>query len=94
MKKPVKVNPFDPIEPGLTMETYDDGAIKRKSLGVPVRLMMATQLATGLISKMEKPSDAVHVAPAAFELADALIAYHNKAVEKINEEKDKKTTAD
>ena len=43
MKKPVKVNPFGPIEPGLTMETYNDGTAKRKSLG----LMLASQILSG-----------------------------------------------
>lgn len=85
MKKPVKVNPFDPIEPGITMETYDDGTVKRKSLGVPVRLMLASQLLSGFVSSSLKDTqvDPREVIRAALNAADLLINAHNEDVEKL-----------
>jgi len=81
MNKPVKVNPFDPIEPGLPMEHYDDGTVKRKSLGVPVRLMMATTILSGIASKSNNlgPVDA----KIALAMADELIKQHNKEIERL-----------
>jgi len=81
MKKPVKVNPFDPIEPGLPMEHYDDGTVKRKSLGVPVRLMMATTILSGIASKSNNlgPVDA----KIALAMADELIKQHNEEIERL-----------
>jgi hypothetical protein len=87
VKKLVKVNPFDPIEPGLTMESYDDGMVKRKSLGVPVRLMMATQLLAGMAANPEVKNIATWIRTA-LDCADALIEEHNIDVENQNVKKE------
>ena len=83
MKKPVKVNKFDPIEPGLVMEHYQDGTAKRKSLGVPVRLMLANQILAGLATNSMRPSELVKLA---LNTADALIDQHNKDIDELESE--------
>jgi len=83
MKKPVKVNPFDPIEPGLPMEHYDDGTVKRKSLGVPVRLMMATEIVSGMLANSEVTDKFSNIAKLALAMADELIKQHNEEIERL-----------
>jgi hypothetical protein len=86
MKKPTKVNSFDPIEPGLTMEHYDDGTAKRKSLGIPLRLQMATQIASGMLANSEisdRDINSEDVARAALKVADMLIQKHNEDIDNL-----------
>lgn len=86
MKKSVKVNPFDPAESGIVVEAYNDGTVKRKSLGVPVRLVLAGQILAGLASNPEVRNITTY-SRTALDTADFLIEEHNLDVEDLNEKK-------
>jgi hypothetical protein len=72
----MKVDKNDPTEPNIVMESYNDGMVKRKSKGVPIRLVIATQIyaQSQVLSNMNSPKEA---AKYALEAADALIEEHN-----------------
>jgi len=71
----MKVDKNDPVEPNIVMESYDDGMVKRKSKGAPIRLIIAAQVVSHI--PRELSMNAKQKAAYALEVADALIEEHN-----------------
>jgi hypothetical protein len=79
----MKVYKNDPIEPNIVMESYNDGMVKRKTKGAPIRLVIAAQVLAQTVSHpgLSSPEEA---AKYALEAADALIEEHNRTYENLD----------
>jgi hypothetical protein len=78
----MKVYKNDPIEPNIVMESYNDGMVKRKSKGAPIRLMIAAQVISHIPSHFDM--DTKERASYALKIADALIEEHNRTYENLD----------
>jgi hypothetical protein len=72
----MKVHKNDPVEPNIVMESYNDGMVKRKSKGAPIRLMIAAQVIGHIPNTLSmNPNERANYA---LTIADALIEEHNR----------------
>ncbi len=77
----MKVNGNDPAEPNIAVEHFNDGMVKRKSAGTPIRLVIATEIMAATMYKKDTMS-MKELASQALEAADALIEEHNNTFKK------------